>query len=163
VIQQQWTSAAGMVSPMQTLRPLVTGTDFSECAEQALEMAIQLAVAARTGITLVHVCELGVNDIDEQRFSRCSETLAAVVAKHRNRGVEITGVLRSGRPWEKLDNLAAEVGASLIVIGRCGAGGASAPLGSVAEHLVRSASRPVLTVTSDVSRFEGEADDSNQP
>lgn len=147
---------------MQTLRPLVTGTDFSPCAEQALEKAIQLALAARTGITLVHVCELGDGDIDEQRLRRCSETLAAIVEKHGNSGVEITGVLRSGRPWEKLDNLAADVGASLIVIGRHGARGPSAPLGSVAEHLVRSASRPVLTVTCDLHRFDGEADGNNE-
>jgi nucleotide-binding universal stress UspA family protein len=144
---------------MQRLRPLVAGTDFSECAEQALEMALQLALAAGTGITLAHVCELGGNELDEQRLLLgCGEALAAVVAKHRDRGVEITGVLRSGRPWEKLDNLAVEVGASLIVIGRHGAGGPSALLGSVAEHLVHSASRPVLTVACDVSRLDSEAE-----
>ena len=137
---------------MQTLRRLVTGTDFSACAEQALEMAIQLAHAAHTGITLVHVCELETGDVDEERLLRCGETLAAVVAKHRNSGVEITGVLRSGRPWEKLDNLAAEVGASLIVIGCHGARARNVQLGSVAEHLVRSASRPVLTVACDFHR-----------
>ena len=147
---------------MQTLRPLVTGTDFSECADQALEMAIQLAVASRTGIMLVHVCELGVSDIDEQRLLRCGETLAAVVAKHRDSGVDITGVLRSGRPWEKLDNVAAEVGASLIVIGRRGASGPSACLGSVAEHLVRSASRAVLTVSCEFNRLDSEADGNNR-
>jgi nucleotide-binding universal stress UspA family protein len=146
-----------MVIPMQTLRPLVTGTDFSECAEQALEIAIGLAAAGRTGITLVHVCELGVDEADEQRLLRCSESLAAVVAKHRDRGVEITGVIRSGRPWEKLDNLAAEVGASVIVIGRYGATGPRLELGSVAGQLVRSASRPVLTVSCDFNRFENEA------
>src|SRR5690348_5079179 len=100
---------------MQGLRQLVTGTDFSACAEQALEMAIKLAHAAGTGITLVHVCELGIDDLDEQALQSSGETLALVVSKHRHSGVEITGVLRSGRPWEKLDNLAAEVGASLIV------------------------------------------------
>ncbi|HEY3746442.1 MAG TPA: universal stress protein, partial [Gemmatimonadaceae bacterium] len=100
---------------------------------------------------------------DEQRALHCGETLAAVVAKHRNSGVEITSVLRSGRPWEKLDNLAAEVGASLIVIGRYGAGGSSVELGSVAAHLVRSASRPVLTVTCDFNRLDREADDNQHP
>lgn len=146
---------------MQTLRPLVTGTDFSDCAEQALEMALQLAVAARTGITLVHVCEPDVDDLDEPRSFRCNETLAAVVAKHQHRGVEITGVLRSGRPWEKLDNLAVEVGASLIVIGRHGRRGPSVELGSVAEHLLRSASRPVLTVSCDFNRLDSEAEDND--
>jgi nucleotide-binding universal stress UspA family protein len=147
---------------MQTLRPLVTGTDFSECAEHALVMAIKLATAARTGIILAHVCELGVNDIDEQRLSRCNKTLTALVAKHRTTGVEITGVVRSGRPWEKLDNLAAEIGASLIVIGRHGAGGPSDQLGSVAEHLLRSASRPVLTVTCELHGLDSEADDNDR-
>ncbi|MET0592451.1 MAG: universal stress protein [Polyangiaceae bacterium] len=146
---------------MQTLRTLVTGTDFSPCAEQALEMAIRLAHAARTGITLVHVCELGIDDIDDQSLARCGETLAAIVAKHRHSGVEISGVLRSGRPWEKLDNLAAEVGASLIVIGCHGANARRVQLGSVAEHLVRSASRPVLTVTCDVHRLDEEAAGTN--
>ena len=146
---------------MQTLRPLVTGTDFSECAEEALETAIQLASSAHARITLVHVCEIGASDIDDERLSRCSETLAAVVAKHRCSGVEITGVLRSGRPWEKIDNVAAEVGASLIVIGRSGAGGRRARLGSVAEHLVRSAHRPVLTVTCDFNRSDIETDENN--
>lgn len=147
-----------MVVPMQTLRPLVTGTDFSDCAEEALELAIGLAVAARTAITLVHVCELGVDEPDEQRLLRCRETLTANVAKHGNRGVEITGVLRCGRPWEKLDNLAAEVGASLIVVGRYGQAGSRGELGTVAQHLVRSASRPVLTVSCDYTRFGIEAD-----
>ncbi len=146
-----------MVCPMQRLRPLVTGTDFSVCAEQALELAISLALAADTGLMLAHVCELGVNDIDEQRLLGCSEALAAVVAKHRNSGVEITGVLRSGRPWEKLDNIATEVGASLIVIGRYGVAGPRIGLGSVAEHLVRAASRPVLIVNRDFNRFDDEA------
>jgi nucleotide-binding universal stress UspA family protein len=146
---------------MQTLRPLVAGTDFSECAEQALDLAIKLALAAGTTITLAHVCELGVDDSDEQRLLSCSETLTALVAKHRNSGVEITGVLRSGRPWEKLDNLAVEIGALLIVIGRHGLSGPSVVLGSVAEHLLRSASRPVLTVTCELNRLDSEADDND--
>ena len=33
---------------MQTLRPFVCGTDFSPGAEQALQLAIKFAIAART-------------------------------------------------------------------------------------------------------------------
>lgn len=133
---------------MQTLRQLVAGTDFSRDADQAVELAIQLASSVAAGVTLVHVCELGVDGSDDQRLRQCAEVLSQAVARHRRRGVEITGVLRSGnKPWEKLDNVATELGASLIVVGRHGAGrGRSAELGSVADHLVRSASRSVLTV-----------------
>ncbi len=74
----------------------------------------------------------------------------ASLTKHRRRGADLTGVLRSGKPWEKLDNVAVEVGASLIVVGRRGAGrGRSVGLGTVTDHLLRSASRPVLTVSND--------------
>lgn len=152
-----------MVVPMRTLRPLVTGTDFSQCAEGALEVAIRLAVAARTDILLVHVCQLDAGDTDEQSLLRCSERLSAVVLQHRSRGVSISGVLRSGRPWEKLDNLAADVGASLIVVGRYGLGGPRLELGTVAKHLVSSANRPVLTVSCDFNRFDPEADENAHP
>ncbi|HSR97892.1 MAG TPA: universal stress protein, partial [Kofleriaceae bacterium] len=60
---------------------------------------------------------------------------------------DIAGVLRSGKPWEKINNIAAEVGAGLIVLGRTGAGrGAPSDVGSVALRVLRTASRPVLTV-----------------
>ena len=140
---------------MQTLRQFVSGTDFSECAEQALELAVQLAVAALARVTVVHVCEL---DVDERRLNQCQEALSKVVARHRRSGVEVTGVLRCGKPWKKLDNVAAEVGASLIVVGRHGAGrGRSVAIGSVADQLVRSANRAVLTVTCDFDCLDNEA------
>jgi nucleotide-binding universal stress UspA family protein len=135
---------------MQTLRQLVSGTDFSACAEHALEQAIGLARDASARITVVHVYEPAEGDLDERRLPECQAALSDLVARHLCRGVELAGVLRSGRPWTKLDNVAAEVGASLIVVGRHGAGrGQSVELGSVADHLVRTANRSVLTVACD--------------
>src|SRR5689334_13093826 len=132
---------------MQTLRHVVCGTDFSESAEQALELAVALAAAAGVPVTLVHVCEQAIDDVDDRRLAQCEAALAAVVSRHAQRGARVTGVLRLGDPARKLDNVATEVGASLIVIGRSGQGrGRSAELGSVADQLVRGASRPVLTV-----------------
>jgi nucleotide-binding universal stress UspA family protein len=149
---------------MQTLRQFVAATDFSENAQQALELAITLALAARARVTVVHVCELGVDELDDQRLLHCHEALAELVTRQRRCGVELTGVLRSGKPWEKLDNVAVDVGASLIVVGRHGAGrGRSVEIGSVAEHLVRSASRPVLTVACDFERLDTEARETNHP
>ncbi|MBI5066796.1 MAG: universal stress protein [Deltaproteobacteria bacterium] len=132
---------------MQTLRQLVSGTDFSACAADALEQAIALALAASARVTLVHVQEHGDDELDDRLLLQCQAALSELVSRHRRRGVELTGVLRRGKPWAKLDNVAAEVGASLIVVGRHGAGrGRSLDLGSVAAHLVRAANRPVLVV-----------------
>jgi nucleotide-binding universal stress UspA family protein len=143
---------------MPTLRHVVAGTDFSESAERALELAIALAAATGVPLTLVHVCEPDAEDLDDRRLLQCGEALTQVVARHRDNGVAITGVLRTGAPWKKLDNVAAEVGAGLIVVGRWGMGrGSSAAIGSVADQLVRFANRPVLTVINHFDRLATEA------
>jgi nucleotide-binding universal stress UspA family protein len=142
---------------MRTLRNLVVGTDFSKPAQQALEFAIGIASDSGVRIALVHVCEPGADDFDERRLGQCEQALSRLVLEQRSRGLDVTGVLRSGKPWQKLDNVAVEVGASLIVIARHGAGRASIAVGSVAEQLVRCASRPVLVVASD---FDARATDS---
>jgi nucleotide-binding universal stress UspA family protein len=148
---------------MQTLRHLVVGTDFSPQAEPALELAVRLAQATGAKITVVHVCEPCVDDrLEEQRRRHSLLRLSEVVARHRHH-VEVAGILRSGKPWEKLDNVAAEVGASLIVVGRQGAGPArGAALGSVAERVVSTANRHVLTVAPDFNRLDVEAASPNR-
>lgn len=142
---------------MEALRHIVVGTDFSDCAERALDTALALAQLGPTRITVLHVCELsselGLPEelatpaVDSELARIGGEHLAETIARRSSDGVELAGVLRSGKPWEKINNVAAEVGASLIVIGRTGAGrGAIADLGNVAWLVLRTASRPVLTV-----------------
>src|SRR5882672_2959528 len=144
---------------MEALRHIVVGTDFSEGAERALDTALALARPGFTRITLVHTCELsaelGVPDplatpaLDSELVRISGQQLAEAVARRNGCGVEVAGVLRTGKPWEKINNVAAEVGAGLIVIGRAGAGrSANADVGSVALRVLRTASRPVLTVAS---------------
>src|SRR5689334_1575727 len=108
---------------MEALRDIVVGTDFSDSAERALDTAIALAQLGRARITLVHACELaaelGVPDVlatpalDRELADIAERQLAEAVARRHGCGVELDGVLRSGKPWEKITNIAAEVGASL--------------------------------------------------
>jgi nucleotide-binding universal stress UspA family protein len=151
---------------MQTLRTIVVGTDFSECAEHALDTAITLASLGDARVAVVHVCALsaerGVAEalvsqaLDDQLLDACQAALDQVIARHSRRGVELTGVLRNGRPAEKLSNVAAEVGASVIVIGRHGAGrAAQADLGTVSDRLMRTSTRPVLIVPCNLARSLG--------
>jgi nucleotide-binding universal stress UspA family protein len=145
---------------MQKLRHLVVGTDFSADADAALALASALASAAAAQLTVVHVCELGVDGHDEELLAHRAAALSALVSRPRRDSVPITAVLRSGRPAEKLDNVAVEVGAAVIVIGRQGADrGLGEALGSVAARLVRCASRPVLTVPYPLDRLVSEASD----
>ena len=56
-------------------------------------------------------------------------------------------VLRQGMPFEEVNSVAAEVDADLIILGTHGRRGLSrALLGSVAESVIRTATRPVLTI-----------------
>jgi nucleotide-binding universal stress UspA family protein len=141
---------------MQLLRHLVVGTDFSPCAESALTAAITIANLGRARITLVHVCELSTElglpermattAVDAELLHACEQRLATEVARFKGRGIELASLLRSGKPWEKLNNAAIDVGANLIVIGRHGHGGGAFGLGGVANHVLHTASRPVLVV-----------------
>ena len=136
---------------MHSLRNLVVGTDFSAAADAALDFAVALAKLGGTAITLVHVCEPteehGFCDpsSDEDVLQACRVQLLATCARRTHTGVSITPVLRSGSIAHKIHNVATEVGASLIVIGRSARG----QLGHTAERVLRTASRPVLALGSD--------------
>jgi nucleotide-binding universal stress UspA family protein len=132
---------------MHSLRHLVVGTDFSAPAEAALDFAIGLARLGRAAITLVHVCEPtedhGASDpgSEEDILQACRVQLLATCARCASSGVSVTPVLRAGLVADKLHNVATEVGASMIVVGR-----ERGRLGHNAERVLRTASRPVLAV-----------------
>jgi nucleotide-binding universal stress UspA family protein len=148
---------------MQALRNFVVGTDFSPCSERALDAAITFAVHGVTRITLIHVCELSVErgipeviataSLDEELMGSARRQLDQWCTRRRSTGIEVVGVLRSGKPWEKINNVAAEVGAGLIVIGRHGACASRSTMevGRVGERVVRTARRPVLVVSCDLA------------
>src|SRR5690606_10073197 len=93
-IGQPWTRAASTLPSMETRRHLVCGTDFSEGAERALEVALEIAAATAARIALVHVCEPGLDgEVDDRRLRQCGDVLDGVVARHRRRPVELIGVL----------------------------------------------------------------------
>jgi nucleotide-binding universal stress UspA family protein len=73
--------------------------------------------------------------------------LERVTAKRKGGKVPVEAILREGVPWEEITKVADEVDADIIVIGTHGRKGlARALLGSVAENVVRTATRPVLTI-----------------
>jgi nucleotide-binding universal stress UspA family protein len=73
--------------------------------------------------------------------------LNSAVAKRQGGSVAIDGVLREGVAWEEINKVADEIDADVIVIGTHGRRGlARALLGSVAENVVRTAHRAVLTI-----------------
>lgn len=140
------------------LTSIVVATDFSAMAERALDLAIAIAAPLGASITVVHVYDIpafslppGIlvptDDIVGVVERTSAASLETLVAGKSSSGVKIRGVLREGTPWDQIEAVANEVSADLVVIGTHGRRGLSrALLGSVAEKVLRTSKRPVLTV-----------------
>lgn len=138
---------------------IVVATDFSECAQEAWELARRIAAAPGSALVLTHVLTEvplygeGVFNIETARKVRdgarkwAEAALEDWVGKARAAGLSARAALRTGVPHEEIVALARDERADLIVIGTHGRGGINrALLGSVADRVVRLAPCPVLTV-----------------
>jgi len=143
---------------MQTKRRILVPTDFSECADRALDMAIELGRSLDVLITVAHVSApvmvlpppfelIPVPTLFPNLPRRIEEGLEARAAKVRAAGLECDTSTLDGAPYLEIVRAAEDTGAYLIVMGTHGRGTIGhALLGSVAERVVHRAKCPVLVV-----------------
>jgi nucleotide-binding universal stress UspA family protein len=135
---------------MERTRWIVVGTDFSEAADRALERAVDLAAESKARLACVHAFEdplVAQGAIDDPTRPLLSELADAVARSNAHaRGVPVELILRRGAPWDKLVNVAADLGAHLIVVGAQGQRGKGVVLGSVTTRLAANSTRCVLVV-----------------
>lgn len=146
-------------------------TDFSECANEAKEVAFSLAKLFSAELRVVHV----VSDTlfkweSEQHFNKAVETFpllpklpkvvtdsngdnrfleaVSVIEKEgANRGIKTSSVLLFGNSAEQILEESKKVNAGLIVMGTNGASGLKeAFVGSVTQWVTRNAKCPVLSL-----------------
>jgi nucleotide-binding universal stress UspA family protein len=136
---------------MKKGRWIVVGIDFSPGAERALVRAAELAHEIGTSLACVHAYEDPpsaplVSDQSEAARSLLDD--AARLVKALFPDLKIRCFARRGAPWEKLANVAYEVGAELIVVGAYGEHGRLHPsfLGSVTTRVAALSERSVLVV-----------------
>lgn len=142
--------------------------DFSECAQRALDVAVELAATDGGEITLLHISPLPPNlardamvtppgarapvRIDELTTAGARRQLDAIAAPLVARGglVRTQAIaIESGDASIGILEAADELGADVIVLGTHGRTGlAHLLLGSIAEKVIRSARVPVVTVRS---------------
>jgi nucleotide-binding universal stress UspA family protein len=147
------------------LTRLLCAVDFSDCSLAAATFAGALARASGAALSLVHVIEWPWHEAaiaempgvpaaqahaiaDYRRYleSGAKDRLDAVAESALPSGPVATSV-RFGRPHLELLEAARDEQADLIVLGVRGRGPVDlAFFGSTANHLVRSASCPVLTI-----------------
>jgi universal stress protein A len=143
---------------MAKLRRIVCAVDFSETSVAATEYAIELAIALRAKVRLLHVVQspayaladgeiVGGRDVAVELGEELRGELERLGKKYAGRGAKIDTQLVEGVPYAEIVRIAKELPADLIVMGTHGRGGLShLLLGSVAERVVRTAECPVLTV-----------------
>ncbi|HEX5042174.1 MAG TPA: universal stress protein [Candidatus Polarisedimenticolaceae bacterium] len=142
-------------------------SDLSESSRSAVHEALRLGDALQAPVTFLHVCpppypdpgylSLAVEDVDllelaGSRVRRAAQiALDALVREMRDAlalgGVPTRTVIREGLVAKTIVEEAELEDAELIVIGTHARSGLPhVMLGSVAERVMRTASRPVLTV-----------------
>jgi len=144
---------------------LLCAVDFSDCSQKAVTFAATLARQAGATLSLLHVIEWPWHEsttpdisgvpaaqaqamADYQRYleAGAGQRLAAIGAAAMPGGQAATSVV-FGTPYVELLDTAHREGADLIVLGVRGRGALDLGFfGSTANHVVRSATCPVLTV-----------------
>lgn len=137
------------------MNKILIATDGSESAEQALEVAIELAremgasldvVSVRPPLPVGHTGPSpAVLEVDEEHGA---ERIAASAAERaREAGVEATPHVARGPVVDNIVSAVHELGSDLLVVGSRGHGAiAGVMLGSVSHALIRQSPVPVTIV-----------------
>ena len=148
---------------MLHLQNILVPIDFSECAENALHLALDLAVRAGAELHLVHVWpEASLSEIVAINEGEAARDVAfqlneATVEPLRRLDPEVRGkidivheLLKNGHPAEAILAYARDHEIDLIVMGTHGRRGLRRwILGSVTEEVLHEAPCPVLAVRPD--------------
>jgi nucleotide-binding universal stress UspA family protein len=141
-----------------SLQRILVASDFSDISEHALDYALELARAFRGSVVLMHAYEIPVVGFPDgvliasastatQIETAAEEALRAQAQRRSASDVRIDSVLRQGPVADQVNQAVDELKVDLVVIGTHGRRGiAHAILGSVAERIVRTATRPVLVL-----------------
>jgi nucleotide-binding universal stress UspA family protein len=146
---------------MPLARRILVATDFSPHAARALDIAIELARLLDASLTVLHVCQPpayayaagGVTmiapapELITDLIAGAEKELQALKERLAARGIAVDTASVLGEPRDVIPQFARERGHDLIITGSHGRRGFRRFfLGSVAEHVVRAATVPVLVV-----------------
>jgi nucleotide-binding universal stress UspA family protein len=135
-------------------KSLLVALDGSEYSERALAMALEFARLSGGKVTLAtvvlayrdaHIPEIPA--LDGQARKRAEAYLEPFLAKAKDAGFDVDGVIAHGDPAEELVRIAGDRKADLIVMSTHGMGASGRhAIGSVALRVLENACCPVLMV-----------------
>lgn len=132
-------------------KKILLATDGSPSARAAEMQALALAKLCKARVAALCVLyseltfEKSRSEVIEEQRKRAKELFSALRKEARKNKVKLATKVLEGPPWTKIADEGESGKYDLIVMGSKGKGA----LGSVAEKVVRNASRPVLVVKSE--------------
>ncbi|KOF02830.1 hypothetical protein OB69_11095 [Roseivirga seohaensis subsp. aquiponti] len=150
------------------MKTILVPIDFSEQSKYALNFAAQLAEKGKLQIQAIHIIEGpqnhtfntmgdGIANESEDYFflkqllEKTKENMRNLVESKAYAGINITGSVEIGNPYQSISKAIADHQADLVVMGSKGVSGIDEVLiGSNTEKVVRHAKCPVITIKSEV-------------
>jgi nucleotide-binding universal stress UspA family protein len=138
---------------------ILCAVDFSTLSLKAVEYCLSLAQEAGGRLVLFNAVEwvpdeplwegtTSLEDYRDRMEEEVRKRLAAIIPGEVRNWCEVDTVVRSGKPYREILALASERKADLIVMGVRGRNPLDIMLfGSTAQHVVRRAECPVLTIS----------------
>jgi nucleotide-binding universal stress UspA family protein len=151
---------------MYTIARILHPTDFSDEAAMAFRLACSLAKQHGAEVVVLHVIgppiawgeEVARHSPDSYQKQLWNEYMLPI--RSSEAGVPLVRRLEEGVPEEVIVRIATELGCDLIVLGTHGRKGiARLVMGSVAEHVLRTAPCPVMTVRGHLLAGSKESED----
>jgi nucleotide-binding universal stress UspA family protein len=153
-------AVATVSTPAELLKNIVCAVDFSDCSMHALTYALSIAEESDANLTVLHVIEVppdlpaedagGPFDFREYVESSLQTRMARLntaIPDDARAYCRVDTLVTTGKAYREILRVAEERKAGLLVVGIHGRGAIDRLLfGSTTQHLVRLASRPVLTL-----------------
>lgn len=126
---------------MWKMKTILVPTDFTPVGDNALRYGEFLARYLNAKIVLLHIVD------DQEDVPEAKRKLLEVAQKYKNDyNIEIVPEVRIGSIFEDITNCAAEVEASLVVMGTHGMRGIQKLIGSYAMRVIKDSTIPFVVV-----------------
>ncbi|KKK66103.1 hypothetical protein LCGC14_2967460 [marine sediment metagenome] len=140
---------------------ILVATDFSECSRVALDICISASKCMKTKLYILHTIEKFPHDyrhllsstthsnMKQKLEEEAVNKIKAILPEELLGSEDIVPIIRFGKPFLEVIQVAKEKDVDIIAIGTHGRAGVDRIiLGSVAERVVRKAHCPVMVVRS---------------
>lgn len=138
------------------MKNILVAVDFSDASRNATDYASALAKSFNTNIVLLHAyyipvpvgdtpgyIPLSFEEVQQENEALLQRETEYVTAKY---GIPADGYVRNGFATTIIKELAAEINASLVVMGMKGAGKSSSIFGSTVVSCIRKTKLPLLII-----------------